>query len=195
MVAWSSLKDARAITLRGERLASAIIKKVKPLENRDIQLQGWVWIHAGRKETPDIHAEIIDAHTQSCPTDSKLRGHIIGAAHFSKCITLAEAKADPVLKPWAFGPRCSLIDDALELCTAVPARGYLGLWSKDLPRDELEAAFRATTPENLVVKISADAATIKGVPKSEHPPGVDDADCAAIRAALREMNGMRSLRA
>ena len=145
MVAWSSLENAPAITLRGERLALAIIKKVKRLENRHVKLKGWVWIHAGQGVTAAEHAKIIDDHTEDCPEDRSLRGFIIGAAHFYDVVSVEQARADPLLAPWAFGPHCALIDDTFVLKEPVWASGFVGKWTKGIPYDALQSSFNASS--------------------------------------------------
>ena len=179
MVAWSSLADAPAITLHGERLASAIVKRVKPLENREFKINGWVWIHAAKAKDHNHHAAIVGAHTTECPENPALCGCIIGAAHFCKQISVDDAAADERLRPWTFGPKCSLIDDAIILDTPVPARGSLSLWTKYLPYGELRVAFQKTA--------RASAAQQLRLSKTK----VDEATRVAIRAALRHANDLR----
>ena len=126
MVAWSAFEAAPVITLRGERLALAIVKRAKRVENRHFHIRGWCWIHAGLSPTKAEHAAVVDSMTDVAPETPDLRGFIIGAAHFSHTLTLEEAKADTSMAPWAFGPLCNIVDDAFMLEKPVKMRGGLG---------------------------------------------------------------------
>ena len=127
MVGWSSLRDAPILTMRGERTALAIVKGSKGVENRHFKLRGWVWLCAGLRDTDPVQAAIIDEQTTRAPPTPQLRGTIIGAAHFSDTISVEAARKDPLLAPWASGPKCSIIDDVFELAQPVAAKGTLHL--------------------------------------------------------------------
>jgi len=194
MVSWSQLADAPAITLHGERLASAIVKRVKPLENRTFKIKGWVWIHAGQAKDYAKHAAIVDKHTSECPEDPGLRGCIIGAAHFHKTVDVTDAKGDERLKDWTFGPQCSLIDAAFLLDAPVPASGKLSLWKKDMPYEALRKAFNA--------RVLCDAARLRSLKACLARAGkrkvlhqIDAATRMVIREAQRDVMGLRNIAA
>ena len=116
MVAWSSLKDAKAITMKGAPLGRALVKKRKPVENRDFGLEGWRWIHVGQGKMEEVHRKVISEHAADLmECDDDLKGYVIGAVHFSHVLSRADAKKDTVMAPWSFGPMCSVVDDAFEL--------------------------------------------------------------------------------
>ena len=173
------MRVAPAISI-SDRNALAIVKGRKPLENRAFALQGWRWIHSGKKPTAAKHAAVIDAMTDTAPDSPHLRGCVIGAAHFATCITYADAVQDPTLKPWAFGPKCSLIDDVFMLPTPVPARGALSNWA---PSANTVAKLKKSF--ELMLSSSTRATIVHDDDKSDYN------DAVAIRAALRALNSLR----
>ena len=185
MVAWSSLKDANAITMKGAPLGRALVKKRKPVENRAFGLHGWRWIHVGQGKMVEVQRKVISEHADDLmECDADLKGYVIGAVHFSHVLSRAEAKTDPAMAPWSFGPMCSVVDDAFELEHPVgPIQGALSNWSpceatmRQLKRQFFHQ-FKANVP----------------LPPQQFPTaGIKlTVDAAAIRGARRELNGLRT---
>lgn len=150
------MSDLLALTVR-QPFGSAVILGAKPIENRDgvffdVGPKGrWIALHAAKAWYPSFdpkrstsrradirndHADAVDWLDDMWPSrpalDEMPLGSILGMVHVRRVwdfrrstdLTLAVRR----LGPWATGPVCIEVDQAVALPSPIPCKGALGLW-------------------------------------------------------------------
>ena len=118
-------RSPRCLTVKGQ-IGEALISGDKPVENREHGLHGWRFVHVGLTKIPTEQLDVITEHApHSMELDTSHVGCIVGAVHFGKQLTKAEAKKIPELAPWAFGPVCSVVNATFRLPVPVRTKGLL----------------------------------------------------------------------
>lgn len=137
--------QARALTLRGAPLASAIAKGKKTVENRHFKMTpGWYALHVGRKKCSPETRALCDEHAVAPLTDEQIEdmeGCIVGAFEVEGTMPLSDATADDTHRPWASGPVCNVIVRSVQFEAKDFIRGVKGKLGPWRMQDQHAAAF------------------------------------------------------
>ena len=167
-----------AFTLKSPWLTSAILRGLKPVENRSVTWKpGWYGLHTGVAKDADRWAEqhvcaaTDDAGFATVAMDvasSKVpKGALVGAVAISHALpTGSIVDSDGRPSPWALGPFCMVISKTIWLSEPVPCKGQLGTW-RLLPRDRELLAARlvssSTMSTGAAVKYPSDPAAVNAL--------------------------------
>lgn len=136
--------------------AWAIVHGFKDVENRSWSpmreaLGRWLLVHAGKQvanEEPYAAARWVvrEAGGDLPPASAMVHGAIVGAVRLASVTSFALYESRRERSPWATGPICWLLGDAIAFPAPIPCRGAQGLWeAPEGLRGEVRNQWRAAS--------------------------------------------------